>query len=314
MPRAWDSIRLTIGLPCSRAGAILSTLNPLVLCSRSPATAPSPPATASRGGISCRSARWARLGFSLAQLRRAPARWAPRTKASDKACIMIFNLGAPSQLDLLDMKPDAPARDPRAVQADPHRRAMPSRSPRSSRCTRSSPTSSRSCAVVLSHRRGRARHRPPDDADRPAVHRRHQHAARRLRAGVSAGAARPNCRRTSSCPSRWARPAATCRTARTPASSARPTIRSCSRPTRRRRIQGARPAAAAGDRRGAARSAAASCAQIVDDTVKNFEASESAKLMDANFDSRLPPDDQHARPARRSTCRRSRRRSASATA
>ncbi len=28
---------------------------------------------------------------------------------SDRACIMIFNLGAPSQLDTFDMKPEAPA-------------------------------------------------------------------------------------------------------------------------------------------------------------------------------------------------------------
>ncbi len=30
-------------------------------------------------------------------------------KPSDKSCIMIFNLGAPSQIDCWDMKPDAPA-------------------------------------------------------------------------------------------------------------------------------------------------------------------------------------------------------------
>src|SRR6266404_1731539 len=29
--------------------------------------------------------------------------------ADDKSCIMIFNLGAPSQLDTFDMKPNAPA-------------------------------------------------------------------------------------------------------------------------------------------------------------------------------------------------------------
>lgn len=46
------------------------------------------------------------LGFSLAKLAEVQALGA--ADASDKACILIFNLGAPSQLDLFDMKPDAP--------------------------------------------------------------------------------------------------------------------------------------------------------------------------------------------------------------
>jgi len=49
------------------------------------------------------------LGFSLAQMMGAPARAAAQAAAkSDKSCILIFNLGAPSQLDCWDPKPDAP--------------------------------------------------------------------------------------------------------------------------------------------------------------------------------------------------------------
>ncbi len=48
------------------------------------------------------------LGLSLAQLARLEALGAADKTQSDKACILIFNLGAPSQLDLFDLKPDAP--------------------------------------------------------------------------------------------------------------------------------------------------------------------------------------------------------------
>ena len=49
------------------------------------------------------------LGFSLARFEAAQAAVAAtERKSTDKACILIFNLGAPSQLDLFDMKPDAP--------------------------------------------------------------------------------------------------------------------------------------------------------------------------------------------------------------
>lgn len=50
------------------------------------------------------------LGFNLAHLSAAQAAAAAETaaKQSNKACILIFNLGAPSQIDTFDMKPDAP--------------------------------------------------------------------------------------------------------------------------------------------------------------------------------------------------------------
>lgn len=49
------------------------------------------------------------LGLSLPQYLMAKEQGAVRDGHDEKACIMIFNLGAPSQLDTFDMKPNAPA-------------------------------------------------------------------------------------------------------------------------------------------------------------------------------------------------------------
>jgi hypothetical protein len=49
------------------------------------------------------------IGLSLPQYLAAKEQGAVDPKYDDRACIMIFNLGAPSQLDTFDMKPDAPA-------------------------------------------------------------------------------------------------------------------------------------------------------------------------------------------------------------
>lgn len=49
------------------------------------------------------------LGLSLAKLAELQARGAAPQGADERSCIMIFNLGAPSQLDTFDMKPDAAA-------------------------------------------------------------------------------------------------------------------------------------------------------------------------------------------------------------
>jgi len=49
------------------------------------------------------------IGLSLPQYLAAKAAGAVDPKKDDRACIMIFNLGAPSQLDTFDMKPEAPA-------------------------------------------------------------------------------------------------------------------------------------------------------------------------------------------------------------
>jgi hypothetical protein len=49
------------------------------------------------------------VGLSLPQYLAAKEAGAVRRDRDDRACIMIFNLGAPSHLDLWDMKPEAPA-------------------------------------------------------------------------------------------------------------------------------------------------------------------------------------------------------------
>ncbi|MDG2384981.1 MAG: DUF1501 domain-containing protein [Pirellulaceae bacterium] len=49
------------------------------------------------------------IGLSLPQYLQAREQGAVDPKGDDRSCIMIFNLGAPSQLDTFDMKPDAPA-------------------------------------------------------------------------------------------------------------------------------------------------------------------------------------------------------------
>ena len=85
------------------------------------------------------------IGLSLPQLLAAQAH-AP-TPTNDRSCIMIFNLGAPSQLDTCDMKPDAPAeiRGPfkpitTNVAGHPDLRDLPA-------ARQASPTSSRSSAA-----------------------------------------------------------------------------------------------------------------------------------------------------------------------
>jgi hypothetical protein len=49
------------------------------------------------------------IGFSLADFFAAKAAGAVTASEDNRSAIMIFNLGAPSQLDTFDMKPDAPA-------------------------------------------------------------------------------------------------------------------------------------------------------------------------------------------------------------
>src|SRR5262249_1069605 len=48
------------------------------------------------------------VGLSLADLAALQAAGAASSGSDKKSCIMIFNLGAPSQLDTFDMKPNAP--------------------------------------------------------------------------------------------------------------------------------------------------------------------------------------------------------------
>src|SRR4051794_9826988 len=48
------------------------------------------------------------IGLTLPQMLAARAAGVVKPDHDDRACIMIFNLGAPSHIDLWDMKPDAP--------------------------------------------------------------------------------------------------------------------------------------------------------------------------------------------------------------
>ena len=49
------------------------------------------------------------IGLTMPGFAKLKAEGKVDPKKSNKACIMIFNLGAPSQQDLWDMKPDAPS-------------------------------------------------------------------------------------------------------------------------------------------------------------------------------------------------------------
>src|SRR5437870_1695045 len=49
------------------------------------------------------------IGLTLAKLAELQALGATATGSDEKSCIMIFNLGAPSQIDTWDMKPNAPS-------------------------------------------------------------------------------------------------------------------------------------------------------------------------------------------------------------
>jgi hypothetical protein len=48
------------------------------------------------------------MGFSMAQFNALKAMNVVDKSKDERACIMIFNLGAPSQMDTWDPKPDAP--------------------------------------------------------------------------------------------------------------------------------------------------------------------------------------------------------------
>ena len=63
------------------------------------------------------------LGLGLPQAMGSTESRAAPSADNGRSCILIFNLGAPSQLDTWDLKPDCAARNPRAVQADPDAQA-----------------------------------------------------------------------------------------------------------------------------------------------------------------------------------------------
>ena len=92
------------------------------------------------------------IGLSMADIASMPstasAELTSKSPKDDRACIMIFNLGAPSQLDTFDPKPDAP----REIRGPFQPIATKSRSAKSSRNTRRSPTTFRSCEAVTTER------------------------------------------------------------------------------------------------------------------------------------------------------------------
>ncbi len=201
----------------------------------------------------------------------------------DVNCILLFLVGGPSQLDTWDMKPDAPEEIrgpfrpiatkvpgvqvseifPRLADDDGQGVAGP---------------------LGLSHGGGGPRHGPPDDADRPAVHRRHRAsavwlgprqgerlAARHAALCAAAQADRADRRQPAArARRRVSRQDVSTRSSSTPI----PTTRRSRSPTCCRRTT-SRPCAS----RGGGRSASA-----IDGAVGSFESSADARLLDANFE------------------------------
>ena len=180
-------------------------------------------------------------------------------------------------------------RDSRAVQTHLHQGRLPHlRNPPKARRCRGQVLSR---ALLLSHGCSRPRHRPPDDADRPSLHRGHRRATRRLRAGIPQGPAQRATRARHS-------PGANGPDRRQHA--ARPgcglsgqglrPVRAQLRPVEGR-LQSARPPATQGNRRGSARPPARAAAsggryreEVRVERIREVDGRELRR--------RLPPDDQ----------------------
>src|SRR5215208_5433794 len=166
------------------------------------------------------------VGLSLPNLMALKALGKVAEGHDERSCIMIFNLGAPSQIDLFDPKPDAPSeiRGPfNAISTKSKDIQLTELLPQHAKLADKFSVV-RSCyhTAAAVHDTG------------------HQmmQTGRLFTGGVNtphAGRA-TSCRRTSSCPRRWAPPAGTCRTGRTRDFLGRGTTRSCSTPTRPSRI------------------------------------------------------------------------------
>jgi hypothetical protein len=134
-------------------------------------------------------------------------------------CIMIFNLGAPSQQDLWDMKPDAPSeiRGPfKPIRTKSNAFEISEILPLHAKIADKF-SLVRSCYHTAAAVHDTGHQMMQTGRFSPAVSTRRTSAAR----WSSSKAAAAICQRTSSCRKRWAPPVATCRTARTRASSAR---------------------------------------------------------------------------------------------
>ena len=123
----------------------------------------------------------AALGFGLTHLFGLKALGAVDEKEPDKNCIMLMLVGGPSQLDTWDMKPNAPVeiRGPyKPIKTNVPGIEISENFPRMAKHADKYAAGPQR----VSHGRRRARHRPPDDADRPPVSGRHGVSAHRLRA------------------------------------------------------------------------------------------------------------------------------------
>ena len=195
---------------------------------------------------------------------------------------MIFNLGAPSHLDLWDMKPDAPKEirgpfKPIRTKSDAFEisEILPLHAEIADKFSLV-----RSC-----HHDGAAVHDAGWQmmADRPALHGRSQLAPCRIGCQLPTGTEVETSLPLSCCRKSWAGAAAISPTVRLEASSARRTILSLSWRTPPRRtlecpIFYHRITSVPGGW-----NAAEKCGEIVDETVDRFEASEDARLLDENF-------------------------------
>ncbi len=164
------------------------------------------------------------VGLSLPRYLAAKEQGAIDKKHDDRACIMIFNLGAPSQLDTFDMKPDAPSeiRGPfKPIKTASGEFELSEILPRHAK------VADKFSLVRSCYHTGAAVH----DAGWQMMQ-----TGRQFTGGVNTphagavvsatcAAARPTFRPLSCCPKRWAAAAAIFPTARPAASSARPMIR-----------------------------------------------------------------------------------------
>ena len=258
------------------------------------------------------------LGLSLPTLLAAQARGATAggdpTFGRAKNVIYLWLQGGPPQHETFDPKPDAPARNPRAVQADldqraghsvlraaaAHRRASPTSWPSSARCrpttTRTTPAAT-GCSPATNIRPGSAREIKPTDWPYFGSIVKMLKPSERLPALIDRSGCRTSCGSTTTCarpgrpPAFWARSGSPIASSATPSADdyqieglgLQPAIsRRCGCEGRRVAVRAGRPASG----RGRARPA--------------------PSAISTTFARRRSDCSPRARPARRSTCAASR--------
>jgi hypothetical protein len=228
----------------------------------------------------CTRARFRMLGLGLNDLFAMKALGAVDNK-KDMNCIMLFLVGGPSQLDTWDMKPNAPIeiRGPyKPIKTNVPGIEISENFPRMAKHADKYAL----IRSVLSHGRGGTRHRPPDDADRPAVPGRRGVSAHRLRAVEAERAERRRAaaRAAAAAHRQYRRQHAARAERRIPGQDLR-SIRAERGPFGPE-FQGAGHAAAGLSVR-AARRPAQELAGDGGQTVSKFETSQDARLFDATF-------------------------------